>query len=103
MANLQRCSRCRSEIDISFFGLNRKKLPYKTCDNCRSKSKPKAMLLKRSDVDFVDGYTNPTQTNYNNDWKTLFGVPYSTHPDFRSYLLSKGWQEVHDTASILKE
>ena len=37
MANLRKCSRCKSEIDISYFGMNRKKEPYKTCDNCRNK------------------------------------------------------------------
>jgi len=40
MANLRKCSRCKSEIDISYFGMNRKKEPYKTCDTCRSKRKP---------------------------------------------------------------
>ena len=40
MVNAQ-CSRCKSIIDISFFGLNRKKEPYKTCDNCRNKNKKK--------------------------------------------------------------
>ena len=39
MANLKTCSRCKSEIDISYFGINRKKEPYKTCVNCRSKPK----------------------------------------------------------------
>lgn len=39
MANLKTCSRCKSNIDISFFGLSRKKEPYKTCDNCRNKKK----------------------------------------------------------------
>ena len=37
MANLRKCSRCKSEIDISYFGMSRKKEPYKTCDNCRKK------------------------------------------------------------------
>ena len=37
MANLQKCSRCKSTIDISFFGMNRKKEPYKTCDTSRNK------------------------------------------------------------------
>ena len=37
MANLQKCSRCKSEVDVSFFGLNRKKQPYKTCETCRNK------------------------------------------------------------------
>ena len=54
MANLQKCSRCKSTIDISFFGLNRKKEPYKTCEKCRSKKK-KPQPIKRTDIDFVDG------------------------------------------------
>ena len=37
MTNLRKCTRCNSEIDISYFGMNRKKEPYKTCDNCRNK------------------------------------------------------------------
>ncbi len=39
MANLKRCSRCKSEIDISYFGMNRKKESYKTGDNCKNKNK----------------------------------------------------------------
>ena len=42
MANLKTCSRCKSEIDISYVGINRKKEPYKTCVNCRSKPKKKS-------------------------------------------------------------
>ncbi len=38
MANLQKCSRCKSILDISYFGLNRKKQAYKTCQNCRNKN-----------------------------------------------------------------
>ena len=39
MSNLCKCTRCKSTIDISYFGMNRKKEPYKTCDNCRNKTK----------------------------------------------------------------
>ena len=39
MTELRKCSRCKSEIDISYFGMNRKNKPYKTCDNCRNKTK----------------------------------------------------------------
>ncbi len=39
MSNLQTCSRCKSTLDISYFGLNRKKQPHKTCDNCRNQKK----------------------------------------------------------------
>ena len=42
MANLKTCSRCKSEIDISYVGINRKKVPCKTCVNCRSKPKKKS-------------------------------------------------------------
>jgi hypothetical protein len=53
MANLQQCSRCKSTIDISFFGLNRKKVPYKTCDNCRN---------KRTKANIVDVQVPSTKT-----------------------------------------
>ena len=48
------CSRCKSEIDISFFGLDRKKQPYKTCDTCRSKAMKQHTPLKRTETHFVD-------------------------------------------------
>ena len=61
MANLKTCSRCKSEVDRSYFGLNRKQEPYKTCVNCRSKTNKKSITCVntdavplRSDVDFVD-------------------------------------------------
>ena len=45
MANLMKCSRCKSEIDISYFGMNRTKEPYKTCDNCRNTNKKNATIV----------------------------------------------------------
>ena len=39
MTELRKCSRCRSEIKIIYFGINRKGEPYKTCDTCRHKKK----------------------------------------------------------------
>ena len=60
MANLRKCSRCKSTIDISFFGLNRKTEPYKTCDKCRS-IKKKPQPIKRTDIDFVDGMGSKKQ------------------------------------------
>ena len=38
MAELKKCSRCRSEIELKYFGINRKGEPYKTCETCRNKS-----------------------------------------------------------------
>ena len=58
MANLQKCSRCKSEVDISYFGLNRKKQPYKTCEKCRSMKKTQP--IKRTDIDFVDDNVSTT-------------------------------------------
>ena len=37
----------------------------------------------------------------NDGWKNLFGVPNSTHPDFRSHLLSQGWTQVHHESAFL--
>ena len=59
MVNAQ-CSRCKSIIDISFFGLNRKKEPYKTCDNCRNKNKKKSIPTCCNND---SGSTRDTNTN----------------------------------------
>ena len=37
MANLQKCSKCKSEQELKYFSINKKGQPYKTCDTCRSK------------------------------------------------------------------
>ena len=68
MENLRQCSRCKSNIDISYFGLNRKKEPYKTCDNCRNKGrayqqKPK----KRMPIDATDVAVILGLNKYNRD------------------------------------
>jgi len=57
MAELRKCSRCRSEIKITFFGINRKGEPYKTCDTCRNKKKQvKVKQEIRKDKTFLDYY-----------------------------------------------
>ena len=94
MANLQRCSRCKSEIDISFFGLNRKKQPYKTCINCRNTANKKPTTCTKPDATALNGDDG--------SWKTLFGVPNSTHTDFRSFLLWQGWQQVYESAMVAR-
>ena len=40
MTELRKCSRCNSNINISYFGKNRKKELYKTCKNCRKNKMP---------------------------------------------------------------
>lgn len=54
MANLQRCSKCKSEQEFKYFSINKKGQLYKTCDVCREKRAKKATPLKRTDTDFVD-------------------------------------------------
>ena len=49
MANLQRCSKCKSEQEIKYFSINKKGQHYKTCDHCRNKrqqSQPEAPQTK---------------------------------------------------------
>ena len=50
MANLKRCSRCKSEIDISLFGVNRKMEPYKTCINCKNTANTKPTTCTTPDA-----------------------------------------------------
>ena len=56
MANLRKCSRCKSEIDISYFGMNRKKEPYKTCDNCRKQHRTYNYTYRESHEDEIKEY-----------------------------------------------
>ena len=43
---LRKCSRCHSTIHISYFGVNKKKEPNKTCDNCRKTCNKKKEMEK---------------------------------------------------------
>ena len=59
MAELRKCSRCRSEIKLTYFGSGRKGEPYKTCDTCRNKKKQievKQEICK--DQFFLEYYVN---------------------------------------------
>ena len=38
MTELRKCSRCRSVIELKYFGINRKGEYFKCCDKCRNKS-----------------------------------------------------------------
>ena len=61
MANLQRCSKCKSEQELKYFSINKKGQYYKTCDMCRDKRLANKVNLKRTDTDFVD-YDNVSTT-----------------------------------------
>ena len=37
MADLRKCSRCTSTIELKYFSISRKGDHYKCCDNCRNK------------------------------------------------------------------
>ena len=39
MAELKKCSRCRSEIELNYFGINRKGEHNKTCETCLNKAR----------------------------------------------------------------
>ena len=59
MDNLMKCSRCKSNVDVSYIGLNRKKKPYTTCDNCRNNKND--LKIIRSEINpevELDRFTN---------------------------------------------
>ena len=59
MAELRKCSRCRSDIKITYVGINRKGEPYKTCDTCRNNKKQIKVKQEMSkDNTFLDYYIN---------------------------------------------
>ena len=79
MANLQRCSKCKSEQELKYFSINKKGQYYKTCDNCRSKRLTNKVNLKRTDTDFVDYDNVSTTTPETSEEEQL---PMNTHDAF---------------------
>ena len=57
MSELKKCSRCRSEIQLKYFAMNRKGEYNKTCETCLNKTRKTKHPMKRTDTDFVDGET----------------------------------------------
>ena len=59
MAELRKCSRCRSVIELKDFGTNRKGEPCKTCDTRRNKKKQIEVKQETCrDKTFLDYYIN---------------------------------------------
>ena len=93
MANLMKCSRCKSEIDISYFGMNRKKEPYKTCDNCRNKTattpliEPYTIVLDVEHTGCKEAYILQLSWGiYNDDGTLLRTSDYFLKPDNYIYI-----------------
>ena len=87
---MNKCTKCNSNKDIAEFGVNRKNLLYRTCCKCRERDKQNRDSNRKMSEAYIE----------NNDWKELFGVPNSTHSDFRSHSLSQGWTQVHKCAFL---
>ena len=47
MSELKKCSRCRSEILLTYFAINRKGEYNKTCETCLNKTKAKDLRAFR--------------------------------------------------------
>ena len=67
MAELRKCGRCRSEIELKYFDVNRKGTHNKTCTTCLSKKKRTKPLSKnptdvttRTDIDITDDNISTT-------------------------------------------
>lgn len=61
MADLQRCSKCKSEQESKYFSLNKKGQLYKTCDACREKRK-QSIIKKAAIFDVITLMKKATQT-----------------------------------------
>ena len=49
MTELRKCSRCRSEIELKYFSINRKGEHHKTCETCLSKNRNHVKKKKEED------------------------------------------------------
>ena len=69
MTELRKCARCRSEILLKYFAINRKGERNKTCETCLSKIRKTKQVstvpsdfnpLRRIDTDFVEDNVSTT-------------------------------------------
>ena len=115
MSELKKCSRCRSEIELKYFAINRKGDYNKTCETCLNKTrKTKAVItnindpvpLKTTDTDFVDGMEEVTTTADSESSKPeeqysimVFDVEHSGTGE--NYVLQLSWGLYDDDGSLL--
>ena len=78
MTELRKCSRCKSEIELNYFGINRKGEPYKTCDNCRNKHKYVKVTQEENDN------TSTTAPDTVEDEKYIFVMDVETNGFIKS-------------------
>ena len=75
MTELKKCPRCKSEIEVKFFGNNRKGEPYNTCNNCRSNN-------CRRKTKRVSKLPSSSDEEYN---MTMFNRPKSKHEQLKQH------------------
>ena len=108
MAELRKCSRCRSVVELKYFDINRKGEYNKTCSTCLSKKRhaksqqttPNDLKpLKRTDTDFVDGVVS-SDTSYVDPHTVVLDVEHSGSKE--SYIIQFSWGLYDDNGSLLR-
>ena len=118
MSELKKCSRCRSEIQLQYFAINRKGEYNKTCETCLNKTrKTKSVIttiddntpLEKTHIDFVDETeevtttadsetSTPEEQNIQNS-VMVFDVEHSGTGE--NYVLQLSWGLYHDDGTLI--
>ena len=85
MAELRKCSRCTSTIELKYFTVNRKGEHYKCCDNCHDKIKIKTTCSKCGFQVCKQVISRHHKTDKCKQWELMFSRIDTLDPELIKY------------------
>ena len=101
MAELRKCSRCRSVIELKYFGINRKGEYNKTCINCLDKAK----AYKTIEVVCDNCGCHVNKGSISIHKRRFYCQVYNmeTKPDFEEWLINQDYNKMlHEYKDLLE-
>ena len=92
MTELRKCSRCRSVIELTYFGINRKGEYNKTCINCLDKKKERDAIKTVCDNCGCDVNKGTLSIHKRRFYCQVYNM--ETKPDFEEWLINQDYDKI---------
>ena len=92
MTELRKCSRCRSVIELTYFGINRKGEYNKTCINCLDKKKERDAIKTVCDNCGCDVNKGTLSIHKRRFYCQVYNM--ETKPDFEEWLINQDYDKM---------
>ena len=92
MTELRKCSRCRSVIELKYFGINRKGEYNKTCINCLDKKKERDAIKTVCDNCGCDVNKGTLSIHKRRFYCQVYNM--ETKPDFEEWLINQDYDKM---------